>query len=210
MFSLFPSKGFGGFSLTSLILESLSFITTSVIGAGVGGKGGGVGDRYRWNGLNGCGRGSKGFQPFTVNEADKSSFVLGSGSSGSSKGLLLWSVRITRGCPTRSGSGSTNGSSTCLGSGELSRCCVLAPLGPSSVSGSRGCPTRSGSGELLLVCVLALLGPSSASLYSCSDSVVSGSDSESRNVPRRGTVVSGARNVPCLDCAVVRLFSTIH
>src|SRR5271168_1237259 len=72
-FSLFPSKGFGGFSLTSLILESLSFITTSVIGAGVGGKGGGVGDRYRWNGLNDCGRGSKGFQPFTVNEADKSS-----------------------------------------------------------------------------------------------------------------------------------------
>src|SRR5580692_10143823 len=82
---------------------------------------------------------------------------------------------ITRGCPTRSGSGSTNGSSTCLGSGELLRCCVLAPLGPSSVSGStRGCPTCSGSGELLLVCVLALLGPSSASLYSCSDSVVFG------------------------------------
>src|SRR5271168_1745399 len=57
---------------------------------------------------------------------------------------------------------------------------------------------------LLLVCVLALLGPSSASLYSCSDSVVSGSDSESRNVPCRGTVVSGARNVPCLDRAVIR------
>ena len=75
--------------MTSLILESLSFITTSVIGAGVGGKGGGVGDRYRWNGLNGCGRGSKGFQPFTVNKADKSSFVSGSGSSGSSKGFLL-------------------------------------------------------------------------------------------------------------------------
>src|SRR5271168_2984145 len=50
--------------------------------------------------------------------------------------------------PTRSGSGlvgSSSRSSTCLGSGEL-----------------------------LLVCVLALLGPSSASLYSCSDSVVSG------------------------------------
>src|SRR5271168_686832 len=100
---------------------------------------------------------------------------------------------------------------TCEGWGELLRCCVLAPLDPSSVSGStRGCPTRSGSGELLLVCVLALLGPSSVSLYSCSDSVVSGSDSESQNVPRRGTVVSGARNVPCLDRAVVRLFSTIH
>src|SRR5271155_727541 len=112
-----------------------------------------------------------------------------------------------RGCPTRYGFGSSNGFSTCLGSGELLRCCVLAPLGPSSVSGStRGCPTRLGSGELLLVCVLALLGPSSVSLYSGSDSVVSGSDSGSRNVPRRGTVVSGARNVPCLDCAVVRLF----
>jgi len=106
-----------------------------------------------------------------------------------------------RGCPTRSGFGSSSSPSTCLGSGELLRCCVLAPLGPSSVSGS---------GELLLVCILALLGPSSASLYSCSDSVVLGSESGSRNVPRRGTVVSGARNVPCLDCAVVRLFSTIH
>src|ERR1700679_408769 len=61
-----------------------------------------------------------------------------------------------------------------------------------------------------LVCVLALLGPSSASMYSGSDSVVSGSESGSRNVPRRGTMVSGARHVPCLDCAVVRLFSTIH
>src|SRR5271155_2131051 len=89
-----------------------------------------------------------------------------------------------RGCPTRSGFG------------ELLRCCVLAPLGPSSVSGL---------GELLLMCVLALLGPSSASLYSDSDSVVSGSESESRNVPCRGTVVSGARNVPCLDRAVVLL-----
>src|SRR5271155_5601163 len=100
-----------------------------------------------------------------------------------------------RGCPT------------CSGSGELLRCCVLAPLGPSSVSGlgelllvcvlaPLGPSSVSGLGELLLVCVLALLGPSSVSLYSCSDSVVSGSDSESRNVPRRSTVVSGARNVP--------------
>ena len=48
------------------------------------------------------------------------------------------------------------------------RWCVLAPLGPSSVSGS---------GELLLICVLALLGPSSVSLYSDSDSVVLGSES---------------------------------
>ena len=53
------------------------------------------------------------------------------------------------------------------------------------------------------MCVLALLGPSSASLYSDSDSVVLGSESESRNVPRRDAVVSGARYVPCLDCAVV-------
>src|SRR5271155_3426604 len=93
---------------------------------------------------------------------------------------------MTRGCPTRSGSGSTNGSSTCLGSGELLRCCVLsllAPLGPSSVSGS---------GELLLMCVLALLGPSSASLYSDSDLVVLGSE-------------PGSRNVPCLDRAIVLL-----
>ena len=45
------------------------------------------------------------------------------------------------------------------------------------------------------MCVLALLGPSSASLYSDSDLVVLGSDSGSRNVPRRGMVVSGARNV---------------
>src|ERR1700678_2234717 len=83
-------------------------------------------------------------------------------------------------------------------SGELLRCCVFAPLGPSSVSGS---------GERLLMCVLALLGPSSASLYSNSDSVVLGSESGSRNVPCRGTVVSGARNVPCLDHAVVCLGS---
>src|ERR1700678_3230146 len=103
---------------------------------------------------------------------------------------------MTRGCPTRSGSGSSSGSFTCLGLGELLRCCVLAPLGPSSVSGS---------GELLLMCVLALLGPSSASLYSDSDLVVLGSESGSQNVPCRGTVVSGARNVPCLDCAVVLL-----
>ena len=82
------------------------------------------------------------------------------------------------------------------GSGELLRCCVLAPLGPSSVSGS---------GELLLMCVLALLGPFSASLYSNSDSVVLGSESGSRNVPCQGTVVSGAQNVPCLDRAVVLL-----
>src|SRR5271168_5347260 len=100
------------------------------------------------------------------------------------------------GCPTCSGSGFLNGSSTCLGSGELLQCCVLAPLGPSSVSGS---------GELLLMCLLALLGPSSAALYSDSDLVVSGSESGSRNVPCRGTVVSGARNVPCLDHAVVLL-----
>ena len=45
-FSLLPLKGFGGFNSTSLILESLSFITTSgAIGSGVGGKGGGVGDQ---------------------------------------------------------------------------------------------------------------------------------------------------------------------
>src|SRR5271155_6025889 len=106
-----------------------------------------------------------------------------------------------RGCPTHSGSGSSSRSSTCLGSGELLQCCVLAPLGPSSVSGF---------GELLLMCVLALLGPSSASLYSDSDLVVSGSESGSRNVPCRGTVVFGARNVPCLGRAVIRLFSTIH
>ena len=86
----------------------------------------------------------------------------------------------------------------------------------------RGCPTCSGSGlfgsssrpstclglgELLLKCVLALLGPSSASLYSGSDSVVSGSVSGSRHVPRRDSVVSGAQNVSCLDRVVVCLGS---
>ena len=108
-------------------------------------------------------------------------------------------VCSTRGCPSHSGSGlvgSSSRPSTCLGLGELLRCCVLDPLDPSSVSGS---------GELLLMCVLALLGPSSASLYSCSDLVVLGSESGSRNVPCRGTVVSGARNVPCLDRAIVLL-----
>src|SRR6202522_1827218 len=94
-FSLFPSKGFGGFNLTSLILELLSFISTSgAIGSGVGGKGGGVGDRWRWNGLNGSGRGSKGFQPFTKNKADKSLFVSGSDSF-VSKGLFFRSEEHT-------------------------------------------------------------------------------------------------------------------
>ena len=139
--------------------------------------------------MNSSGRGSKGFQLSTENEADKSSFVSGSDLF-MSKGLFLCSACSTRDCPTCSGSGlfgSSSSPSTCLGSDKLLLCCVFAPLGPSSVSGS---------GELLLMCVLALLGPSSASLYSCSDSVVSGSESGSRNVPRRGTMVSGARNVP--------------
>jgi hypothetical protein len=80
---------------------------------------------------------------------------------------------LTRGCPTRSGSGlfgSSSSPSTCLGLGELLLMCVFAPLGLSSVSGS---------GELLLMYILALLGPSSVSLYSCSDLVVSGSESGS-------------------------------
>src|SRR5271168_4017603 len=59
--------------------------------------------------LSGCG--SKGVQPVTENEADRSSFVLGLDSFGSS-------------C----------GPSTRLGSGELLLSCVLAPLGPSSAS----------------------------------------------------------------------------
>src|SRR6202522_2556634 len=53
-------------------------------------------------------------------------------------------ARSTRGCPTCSGSGlfgSSSSPSTCLGSDKLLLCCVFAPLGPSSVSGS---------GELLL------------------------------------------------------------
>src|SRR5271168_3177854 len=89
-FSLFPSNGFGGFNLTSLILESSLFISTSgAIGLRIGGRDGGVGDRGIWKGLNGSGRGSKGFQPFTVNEADKSSSVFGSDLFDSSKGFFL-------------------------------------------------------------------------------------------------------------------------
>src|ERR1700678_1874015 len=128
-FSRFPSKGFGGFNLTSLILESWSFIVTSVISR----TGNRIGDWEIWNGLYGSGRGSKGVQPSTKNEADKSSFVLGSDSFGSS-----------------------GGSSTCLGSGELLLSCVLAPLGPSS-----------------------------ASLYSDVSVSVSGSESGKRKVPLR-------------------------
>ena len=115
--------------------------------------------------MNGSGHGSKGFQPFTVNEADKSLFVSGSDLL-ILKRLFLCSVCLTRGCPTCSGSGlfgSSSRPSTCLGLGELLLICVLAPLGPSSVS-----------------------------LYSGSDSVVSGSESGSRNVPCRDSVVSGA------------------
>ena len=106
-FSRFPSKGFGGFSLTSLILESLSFIVTS----GILRTGNKSGDCGIWNGLYGSGHGSKGVQPATENEADRSLFVLGSDSFGSS-----------------------GGPSTHLGSGELLLSCVLAPLGPSSAS----------------------------------------------------------------------------
>src|ERR1700678_3210395 len=106
-FSRFPSKGFGGFSLTSLILESLLFIVTS----GILRTGNKSGDWGIWNGLYGSGRGSKGVQPATKNEADRSSLVLGSDSFGSS-----------------------GGSSTHLGLGELLLSCVLALLGPSSVS----------------------------------------------------------------------------
>src|ERR1700678_500693 len=106
-FSRFPSKGFGGFSLTSLILESWSFMITSAISR-TGSK---SGDWGIWNGLYGSGRGSKGVQPAAENEADRSSFVLGSDSFGSS-----------------------GGPSTCLGSGELLLSCVLAPLGSSSAS----------------------------------------------------------------------------
>ena len=73
----------------------------------------------------------KGVQPATENEADKSSFVLG---------LDLF--------------GSSGGSFTCLGLGEL-----------------------------LLLCVLALLGPSSASLYSDVSVLVSGSESGKRKIP---------------------------
>src|ERR1700679_1158143 len=69
------------------------------------------GDWGIWNGLYGSGRGSKGVQPATENEADRSSFVLGSDSFGSS-----------------------GGPSTRLGLGELLLLCVLAPLGPSSAS----------------------------------------------------------------------------
>jgi hypothetical protein len=98
--------------LTSLILESLSFISTSgAIGLGVGGKGGKVGDNGIWNGLNGSGHGSKGVQPATENEADRSLFVLGSDSFVS-----------------------LGGSSTHLGSGELLLSCILALLGHSSAS----------------------------------------------------------------------------
>src|SRR5271168_5268941 len=128
-FSRFPSKGFGGFSLTSLILESWSFMITSAISR-TGSK---SGDWGIWNGLYGSGRGSKGVQPAAENEADRSSFVLGSDSFGSS-----------------------GGSSTCLGSGELLLSCVLAPLGPSS-----------------------------ASLYSDVSVSVSGSESGKRKVPLR-------------------------
>src|ERR1700679_359352 len=69
------------------------------------------GDWGIWNGLCGLGRGSKGVQPAAENEADRSSFVLGSDLFGSS-----------------------GGPSTHLGSGELLPLCVLAPLGPSSAS----------------------------------------------------------------------------
>src|SRR5271168_47500 len=106
-FSHFPSKSFGRFSLTSLILESWSFMITSVISR-TGSK---SGDWGIWNGLYGLRRGSKGVQPATENEADRSLFVLGSDLFGSS-----------------------GGSSTRLGSGELLLLCILALLGPSSVS----------------------------------------------------------------------------
>src|ERR1700678_1771606 len=106
-FSRFPSKGFGRFSLTSLILESWSFMITSIISR----TGSESRDWGIWNGLYGLGRGSKGVQPATENEADRSSFVLGSDLFGSS-----------------------GGPSTHLGSGELLPLCVLAPLGPSSAS----------------------------------------------------------------------------
>src|ERR1700678_931558 len=106
-FSRFPSKGLGGVSLTSLILESWSFMITSVISR----TGSESGDWGIWNGLYGSGHGSKGVQPATEDEADRSSFVLGSDSFGS-----------------------LGGSSTHLCSGELLLSCVLAPLGPSSAS----------------------------------------------------------------------------
>src|ERR1700678_2007292 len=106
-FSRFPSKGFGGFSLTSLILESLSFIVTS----GILRTGNKNGDWGIWNGLYGSGHGSKGVQPATENKVDRSSFVLGSD---------LFS--------------SSGGSSTCLGLCELLLSCILALLGHSSVS----------------------------------------------------------------------------
>ena len=61
--------------------------------------------------MYGSGHGSKGVQPATENEADRSSFVLGSDLFGSS-----------------------GGPSTRLGLGELLLSCVLAPLGPSSAS----------------------------------------------------------------------------
>ena len=123
-----------------------------------------------------------GFQPFTENKADKSLFVSGSDLF-VSKEFFLCLVHSMRGCPTRSGSGPF---------GSLSR--------PS---------TCLGSGELLLMCILALLGPSSASLYSGSDSIVSGSESGTQNVPHRDSVVSGsksgAQNVPCWVRAVVQV-----
>ena len=73
----------------------------------------------------------------------------------------------------------------------------------------RGCPTHSGSGlfgslsrpstclgssELLLICVLAQLGPCSPSLNSGSNSVVSGLESGTQNVPRQDSVVSGSES----------------
>jgi hypothetical protein len=134
-------------------------MSVAISGSGIGGKGDRVGDGGRWNGLYGSVHGLKGFQPFTENKADKSSFVSGSDLF-VSKGLFLCSVRSTRGCPTRSGFGlfdlfdSSSRPFTCLGSGELLLICVLAPLGPSSVS-----------------------------LYSGSDLVVSGSESGTQNVP---------------------------
>ena len=128
-FSRFPSKGFGRFSLTSLILESWSFMITSVISR-TGSK---SGDWGIWNGLHGSGHGSKGVQPATENEADRSSFVLSSNLFGS----------------------------------------------------SGGSSTRLGSGELLLLCVLVPLGPSSVSLYSDVSVSVSGSESGKRKVPLR-------------------------
>jgi hypothetical protein len=53
-------------------------VMSGAIGLGIGGKGGRVVDGGKWNGLNGLGRGLKGFQPSTENKVANSLFALGS------------------------------------------------------------------------------------------------------------------------------------